>query len=97
MASDLVRVSPQERIRRNEGESDAAVRRRWAAEQKTQDAKIAQNKSDSRWAEKRNKATDLSTKTGYDIARAVGVKFAKGGPIDGIAIRGKTRAPLKKR
>jgi hypothetical protein len=81
MASDLVQVSPQERIRRNSGESDAAVRRRWATERKALDAKIARNESDKRWADKRSKATGVSAKTGYDIARAMGQEFAKGGSV----------------
>ena len=85
MPSDLVRVSPQEMIRRNPGESDADVRRRWAAEQKAIQKKMAEAAEARRFYAKREKANGLSEQIGYDILRAMGKKFAKGGVMEKAA------------
>lgn len=82
MPSNLVQVAPNELIRRKPGESDADVRRRWAAEQKEADKKRSEKAEASRFYAKRAKAKGLSEQIGYDIARALGKEFAKGGPVN---------------
>jgi len=94
MADKLVQVSPQERIRRKPGESDADVRKRHAATEKAISERMARNEGDSRFYKKRAATKGMSEKIGLDILKAVGKRFAKGGKIDGCAIRGKTRGKM---
>jgi hypothetical protein len=68
--SQLVRVSPQERIRANPGESPTQTRQRYAAEQSAVSERIRQNQSDSRFYQKISKA-DPFTQAGAEIERAI--------------------------
>jgi len=96
--SDLVQVSPKERIRRNPGESDADVRRRWAAEERASDERTRKREEDSRFYKRRSKAGPIE-QLDYDLERAAGRRFAKGGSTaskraDGCATKGKTKGKI---
>lgn len=61
-------------------------------------AKQAKAKADKAARDKKRSSYNAigSSKAGVAAAAAANKRYAKGGKIDGIAIRGKTRAPMKK-
>lgn len=81
VASEMVSVSSQERIRRKPGESDAEVRRRWEASEKSANETAKRNDENTRFAKRYDAAKDMSDKVGLEIAKASGRKFATGGKV----------------
>lgn len=69
--SDLVQVSPQERVRRKPGESDADVRRRWTSEQRALDKKISDNRNASEYYRNLSQQTDIGARMGMQMMRAI--------------------------
>jgi hypothetical protein len=73
--SNLVQVSPQEWIRRNPGESDAAVRKRWAQQEAASAAQRNRGERNLRRQENldsmvvRSNKTIRSSGTGYGNTR----------------------------
>jgi hypothetical protein len=102
MPSKMVQVAPNEMIRRNPGESDADVRKRWLAEQKKINDFLQQREKDRAFYARREKQ-DIAGKTEMDILRALGVdNFSKGGKAskrgknpDSVVVKGMQKVRSK--